>query len=403
MPPRKPEIGKSLADLRPEIASTWHPAKNGETTPKDFREFSMFRAWWIGDCGHEWEATIAKRSGGRGCPVCVGKKVVEGVNDLVTTDPDLAREWHPTRNGDLRPTQVGRGSDRKVWWSDHGHEWETTISSRASGGQGCAVCRGLAIQVGVNDLATTHPEVASWWHPTKNGELTPNDVTAGSHRKVWWIGDCGHEWNARLGKRTLGGGCPVCRGLLIVEGVNDLASQYPDLAAEWDDEKNGDLRPSRVTVSTATKVWWKCAEGHSWRTSVNARDYGSHGCPECAGYGFSTASDGWIYLIRHEVYEMEQIGISNVIEGRLTLHGRSGWELVDVRGPLPGDHVRDLERYGLESLRKRGARLGDRGGRLRFSGYTEAWPISSLHLPNLSTLVDWILDDEEVTSTSTDS
>jgi hypothetical protein len=394
MAPRKPEPGRSLSDLRPEVAAMWHPSKNGSNTPEDFREFSMFVAWWVGECGHEWESTIAHRSNGRGCPVCLGRVVVEGVNDLATSHPEVAAQWHPTKNGDLRPSQVGKGSDRKVWWSDHGHEWQTTISSRTSGGQGCAVCRGLAVQVGVNDLATTHPEIASEWHPRKNGDLTPFDVTAAGHRKFWWIGKCGHEWFARRGNASRGRGCPVCRGLVIVEGVNDLASQYPEVAAEWDSEKNGDLLPTQVTVSTAKKVWWKCESGHSWRTSVNARDYGSHGCPECAEFGFSPASDAWVYLIRHDALGMEQIGISNEIEARLASHAKRGWEVVEIRGPLPGDHVQKLERDGLKALRKRGARLGDRGGHETFSGFTEAWPVLSLHLPSLSDLMEWIRADE---------
>ena len=353
----------------------------------------MFVAWWVGDCGHEWESTIAHRSNGRGCPVCIGRVVIEGENDLATSHPEIAAQWHPTKNGDLSPTQVTQGSDRKVWWFDHGHEWQTTISSRTSGGQGCAVCRGLAVQVGVNDLATTDPEIAAQWHPTKNGELTPSDVTAGGHRKIWWLGECGHEWNARVEKRARGRGCPVCRGLLVVEGVNDLASQHPELASEWDIERNGDLLPSQVTTSSGKSVWWICTQGHSWRTKVASREHGAHGCPDCAVYGYSPAKDGWLYLLRNDALGMEQIGISNEIEYRLAAHAKGGWEVVEIRGPHPGDHIRDLERDGLKALKKRGARLGDRGGHESFTGYTEAWPVSSLHLPDLTTLIEWIHED----------
>ena len=69
--------------------------------------------------------------------------------------------------------------------------------------------------VRTNDLATLNPEIAMEWHPTKNGELTPNDVTAGSHKKVWW--QCSkfknHEWDARIKDRTRSNvptGCPDC-------------------------------------------------------------------------------------------------------------------------------------------------------------------------------------------------
>ena len=378
----------------------WHPSKNGTASPHDFKEFSTFRAWWFGDCGHEWESTIAHRSNGRGCPVCLGRVVVEGVNDLVTTHPEVASQWHPSKNGDLLPTMVVQGSGRMVWWFDHGHEWETSISSRTSGGQGCAVCRGLAVQIGVNDLATTHPKILVYWHPTKNSEISPTQITAGSHKELWWLGTCGHEWKSRVrtDRFLAGKGCPICRGLKVVEGINDLASQYPDLAAEWDPDKNGELSPTQVTVSTAKKIWWRCPEGHSWRTSVNAREYGAHGCPECSDNGYSPVSDGWLYLIRHDEWSLLQVGKTNHADQRLRQHGHRGWEAIDLRGPMDGQTCSELERAALTTLRNRGALLGDARGHEGFDGYTESWPAESLQLSTLGELISWIHDDEAAKS-----
>jgi hypothetical protein len=69
------------------------------------------------------------------------------------------------------------------------------------------------VLVGFNDLATTDPELALEWHPDLNGEITPAQVSTGSNKKVWWLGACGHEWQALLsnrnGKQT---GCPKCSG-----------------------------------------------------------------------------------------------------------------------------------------------------------------------------------------------
>ena len=84
------------------------------------------------------------------------------------------------------------------------------VANRTSG-NGCAVCAGKRVQVGYNDLATTDPAIAAEWHPTKNGDLTPQGVTRGSSRKVWWLcPECGHEWQATVSSRTSGSGCPVC-------------------------------------------------------------------------------------------------------------------------------------------------------------------------------------------------
>jgi hypothetical protein len=100
------------------------------------------KVWWLGKCGHEWEAIINNRSKGRGCPYCANKKVISGFNDLETQNPTLALEWHPTKNGSLTPKMVTANSGKKVWWLGKcGHEWETRVSHR-SNGSGCPYCCG---------------------------------------------------------------------------------------------------------------------------------------------------------------------------------------------------------------------------------------------------------------------
>ena len=121
------------------------------------------------------------------------------------------KEWHPTKNGDLRPDQVTKGLSLKVWWQcQQGHEWQTSILTRSHGSQ-CPYCQGKRVWVGFNDLATTHPQLAAEWHPTKNEELTPQQVSYGMGRSVWWQCACGCEWQARLLARHQGSGCPACR------------------------------------------------------------------------------------------------------------------------------------------------------------------------------------------------
>ena len=103
-------------------------------------------------------------------------------------------------------------------------------------------------------LAETHPEVAKQWHPTKNGDLTPNEITKGSHKKVWWKCDEGddHEWFANIGNRSKGAGCPICRGLKVVNS-NCLATINPLLSKQWHPKKNGDLTPNDVTSGSVKK------------------------------------------------------------------------------------------------------------------------------------------------------
>ncbi len=124
---------------------------------------------------------------------------------------DLAKEWHPTKNGTLTPRDVTPNSGKKVWWlcsKNQNHEWDAIINSRISG-SGCPYCAGQKVRID-NCLKTINPKLAKEWHPTKNGSLTPKDVTPNSQKKVWWVCSKGHKWEAVISSRNRGSGCPYC-------------------------------------------------------------------------------------------------------------------------------------------------------------------------------------------------
>lgn len=190
----------------------WHPEKNKPLTPKTLPFGSKRKIWWRCELGHEWQARCAGRYG---CPVCAGKVVLPGFNDLAGQYPELSAQWHPDLNGDLTPANVTPNSNRKVWWRcEAGHAWQAVIAKRVRSGSGCPYCANTKVLVGFNDLETRHPEVAAQWHPDLNGELTAQMVTPGSHRKVWWQCAEGHVWKAAVYSRTDSRkcGCPVCAG-----------------------------------------------------------------------------------------------------------------------------------------------------------------------------------------------
>jgi hypothetical protein len=227
----------SLATLYPKLARQWHKEKNGKLTPKDVRPGSNKRVWWRCKKGHEYQAMVIERRNGNGCPFCSGQRVGDD-NNLAVLNPSLAKAWHPTRNGKLTASDVTLHSNKRVWWQcKKGHEWQTNVNDR-SRGFGCPYCKGRKACKD-NCLQTLNPKLAREWHPSKNGKLTPKDVTMGSSRKVWWKCRKGHSWQSPVAIRKRGHACPYCAGLLPDKHTN-LASVNPTLAKEWHPTKNGD-------------------------------------------------------------------------------------------------------------------------------------------------------------------
>jgi len=275
---RRPEE-YNLKAVNPSLASQWHPTKNDTLRPKDVTPMSNKKVWWICGKGHEWKARVISRSKGTGCPYCSGHTVCND-NCLTTKKPQLAAQWHPTKNGSLTPRDVMPMSNKKVWWKcAEGHEWTAGIGSRSKG-QGCPDCGRTRVSKEYN-LEVIHKNVAAQWHPTKNGALFPKDVTPGSTKKVWWVCDKGHEYQARVYNRNKGRGCPYCAGRSVCAD-NCLQTNNPSLAAQWHPKKNGNLTAKDVTAHSNKKVWWVCNNGHEWKALINSRSIGT-GCPGCAG------------------------------------------------------------------------------------------------------------------------
>lgn len=202
-----------MEEKKDELLREWHPAKNGALSPSCLDAFSHKKVWWQCKKGHEWQAAVSARCRGNDCPVCAGKIIISGENDLASMFPGLAKEWHPTKNENLSPDGVSPNSNRKVWWlCEKGHAYTAVISSRSSRLSGCPYCTGKKVLAGFNDLATVNPRLANEWHAALNGTLTPELVTPGSRKKVWWQCPVGHAWKAVISSRGRGYGCPVCAG-----------------------------------------------------------------------------------------------------------------------------------------------------------------------------------------------
>jgi hypothetical protein len=193
--------------------------------------------------------------------------------------PHLVAEWSG-KNSPLQPTMFAPKSNKHVWWRcRNGHEWEESIANRAAG-NGCPYCSGHRVSL-ERCLSTRCPRLADQWHPTKNGTLTPENVTYGSDRVVWWRCPKGHEWRDPVSRRVVLPGCKFCSGRRA-SSTNNLATQCPGLSGQWHPTKNGKLAPEDVTRGSDRKVWWRCRRGHEWRATISSRAAGV-GCPHCAG------------------------------------------------------------------------------------------------------------------------
>jgi hypothetical protein len=347
---------KSLANLAPEVASQWHPTKNGDLTAVDMAYQSNKKCWWQCEVSldHEWEASPYNRVvRGTGCPCCRGLKV-STTNSLASLAPEIAAQWHQTKNGELTPADVVSRSGKDFWWQcdvSLDHEWKARPSVRVGKGSGCPCCEGRKVSV-TNSLATVKPlaaalwdpikngdlmptdvvasshrkhwfvipgkgavqralgsfkrevgesvarapsvllsdaspKVAAQWHPTKNGDLLPTDITSGSDKKYWWQCDVSpdHEWQVSSANRVASGsGCPFCRNLKV-SMTNSLASLAPEVATQWHPTKNGNVTPENVVSQTSKKYWWRCDadSDHDWEASPSNRVGRGSGCPYCRG------------------------------------------------------------------------------------------------------------------------
>ena len=70
---------------------------------------------------------------------------------------------------------------------------------------------------GRNSMSTKYPLLALEMHPTMNEGKTPDNIIAGTNKKIWWIcntiseNPCGYIWYATGNKRVvLERGCPRC-------------------------------------------------------------------------------------------------------------------------------------------------------------------------------------------------
>ncbi len=201
----------------PQLVLQWDVERNGVLTPADLTAGSGRRVWWTCSRGsdHRWRAKPNNRTQGSGCPFCTNRRV-SVTNSLATLFPEIASEWDSVQNGTLSPSAIVATSTRVAWWQcrhDERHAWRTSVRDRTRDLTSCPFCSNDRVCES-NSLLATQKRIAMEWHPTRNEPLAPDQVTAGSSRRIWWqCSACEHEWRATVANRvSRASRCPACTG-----------------------------------------------------------------------------------------------------------------------------------------------------------------------------------------------
>ena len=296
-----------LLSQRHDIAAEWDDELN-DGTPSEYTTSSGQLAHWICPThGTKWSACInARVRNGSMCPDCRKESIARknsrpkpGGRYLADEYPNVAAQWCYERNGDVTPETVASKSSKAFWWTcpDCGNVYKSIVGNRTRLGEGCLLCarretgRKNAHPRPHKSLGELHPELISEWHPTRNGENTPYNVTSRSSRKFWWkCSKCGCEYEAKPSSRVRAKvGCPDCMhasvGLALAKpkAGQSLGELYPDIASEWHPTNNGDVTPYDVAKRSSINRWWKCSTcGFEWQATPGNRVGELCGCPECS-------------------------------------------------------------------------------------------------------------------------
>ena len=323
------------------VASEWNFEKNDSLKPENFTFGSGKKVWWKCKKGHEWQARIADRIRGKGCPICnlerstsfpeyailyyLQKYDVYAMHsyrefgyelDIYIPSKRIAIEydgyfWHKNKSKEDKHKNMQCKNDgiqlyriREGLPSLNNYSIDYTVRKDQKDlsfvlSEVFLKIFGTRLDVDVqrdaiaiessreytekeHSILYTNSNVAIEWNYEKNGNLRPENLSANSGKKVWWKCKNGHEWQSTIDNRNRGHGCPYCSGRYVVAGNNDLQTINPSLSLEWSFEKNQGLTPSDIAPNSDRKVWWKCSKGHEWKTAVYNRTYG-YGCPYCSG------------------------------------------------------------------------------------------------------------------------
>ena len=286
---RKVGYGNDFESNFPNLAKEWYQPKN-DKLPSEITPYSHYQAWW--QCrkneNHLYKSRVSNRTKNKsGCNYCASKYITYD-NNFKYLYPEIAKEWDYEKN-EKQPENIFPNTDKKFWWiCENLHSFEQKVSNRVQLGRGCPYCSNQKVGYG-NDFNSNFPEIAKEWDYEKN-EKQPEEFTKRSGKKVWWKCKKGHSWKATVDHRTSRNDrCPYCANKMASD-QNNLLINFPEIAKEWDYEKN-EKQPEEYVHGSNERVWWKCKEGHSWKTGINHRTRKELKCGFCSNKRVSSTNN----------------------------------------------------------------------------------------------------------------
>jgi putative zinc ribbon protein len=289
--PAAPRAGRVLlTESQSPALQWWDHERNDEATLRTVTVRATRVCHWVcPDCERHFEAKVSEMTAQPSCPDCMSRRRKEWQEEHkrwkvtpIADVPELATAWAEDANP--RDVMVADWGLRRFRCPKGHHPRINPLRFLEAG---CPHCRSAqTARTGRRWLADTLPEIASQWHPTRNGKLTPQNVVWDSKRTVWWRADCcGHEWQETVRNRDKYERlrCPRCRTIL-----GSLAWHDPGLAAEWSTANPVSAWRVRPHAATTFSPEWICATNpaHVWSAPLSTRSDGAE-CPECREVGKS--------------------------------------------------------------------------------------------------------------------
>jgi hypothetical protein len=182
--------------------------------------------------------------------------------------PELKSLWNEKLNVNIDPNTLISRDPTKYWWTcPSNHDYQATVRAVIDL-RSCRVCLGSEIRTGVNDFKTLYPDIAKYWHPTLNADVSPDAIGVGSKSTYWWKCANDHEYKSDVWNKISGKECRRCAGFKATVGVDDLPTKNPDLAKLLDTSFHAEDALIGVHARSETSFNWVCSVGHTWEQSV---------------------------------------------------------------------------------------------------------------------------------------